>query len=182
MKSTATGSHLPSDDELAAALRQAREMQHAPEHLVRRAIDVWREPAPAPVARWLRLLAELRFDSALQPALALGLRSGAGQTARQIVFTCGDHDIDLRVTAEPKGGWVLSGQVLGPLDAPAEVRLWQQPQPPEPEDAPHLQRELGEMGEFRFSVDAPGTYHLVVCVANTWMALPTLELKPSAAT
>lgn len=173
----------PTDDDLAAALKASGAMLDAPEHLIHRAIGVWRAPAPSssPASPWGRLLARLRFDSALQPALALGLRSAAGLASRQIVFTSGDHDIDLHVTPHAAGGWTLTGQVLGPVDGSAQVCLWQQAQPPGAEETPQDVSALGEWGEFRLAVSAPGTCYLAVCLGEAWISLPPLELAPADA-
>jgi hypothetical protein len=57
-----------------------------------------------------RVVAALSFDS-MQPGLAYGVRSGQA-AARQMLYSAGDNDLDLRV--QPVGdAWVVSGQVLG---------------------------------------------------------------------
>src|SRR5829696_6331433 len=67
-----------------------------------------------------RLVAALTFDSSsLQPAF--GVRSGQAAPARQMLFSAGDLDVDLRLA--PGGeGWTVSGQVLGPCRG-GEVEL-----------------------------------------------------------
>lgn len=111
------------DDGLARALQASRSLEDAPEAAIRRAIDLW--PARARAAKvpsaWQRLTAVLRFDSAGQDALALGLRGASGGAAlgvRQWLFTAGEHDVDLRAAAvEGDRRWTLNGQVLGPQTA-----------------------------------------------------------------
>ena len=69
-----------------------------------------RSPGP-----WKRLLAQLTFDSGGLGQPALGLRGEA--PVRQWLFTCEDHDVDLRGQAMDAGdpdSWRLHGQVLGP--------------------------------------------------------------------
>src|ERR671916_835931 len=59
-----------------------------------------------------RLVAALAFDSSsLTPAF--GVRSGQAAPARQLLFSAGDLDVDLRL-AQGSEGWTVSGQVLGP--------------------------------------------------------------------
>lgn len=91
--------------------------EDAPPELIARAINLLQPRAAstpsfvssiASAAR--RVLATLSFDSA-QLSPAYGVRS-ARATARQLIYTAGDHELDLRIT--PVGeGWVISGQIFG---------------------------------------------------------------------
>lgn len=84
----------------------------APPAVIARAVARFRpravEAPPSPIQR---LVAALTFASRpLTPAF--GLR-GEGSGERQLLFTAGDYDVDLRL-APDAGAWSLSGQLLGP--------------------------------------------------------------------
>ena len=96
------------------ALMRADTSGDAPAELVASVVRMFRarraraeEPGPL-----RRLVAALTFDSSsLRPAF--GVRSGQAAPARQMLFSAGDLDVDLRLA--PGGeGWTVSGQVLGP--------------------------------------------------------------------
>jgi anti-sigma factor RsiW len=58
-----------------------------------------------------RVVASLTFDSSA-PGLAFGVRSGGAPSSRQLIFSAGDFDVDLRLASTAEG-WAVSGQVLG---------------------------------------------------------------------
>ena len=67
-----------------------------------------------------RLQALLSFDS-WQAKPGLALRAGGANEVRQLLYTVGEHDIDLRIAAQPRTpgapsvvAFQISGQVLGP--------------------------------------------------------------------
>jgi hypothetical protein len=110
----------PSADDAALerALRASRQLEDAPESLIQRAIDLWQpdalpRPAATPVGGLRRLVATLVFDSAAQPATALGVRS-TRSAVRQMLFAVEGRDIDLRFEPVAGGRWRVKGQVLGP--------------------------------------------------------------------
>jgi hypothetical protein len=109
-----------TDSELERRLRDSRQLEDAPEHVIQRALSVWQpRRAPAAAAGLLqRVLAVLSFDSGLAPALAFGQRSAGGSPAvRQLLFTTPGCDVDLRIGRAAEGAdapWQLSGQLLGP--------------------------------------------------------------------
>ena len=93
-----------------AALMRSDDSVDAPAHVVARAVRLVR-PQPAGASRLQRLVAALSFDSMInRPDFAV--RGGAG-AERQMLFSAGDHDIDLRIN-EQNGRWMVSGQTLGP--------------------------------------------------------------------
>ncbi|KNZ32336.1 MAG: hypothetical protein AD742_11090 [Methylibium sp. NZG] len=107
----------PTDDELALLLRRSLQaLPDVPPWATERALAVWRTPASAAPAPGLlqRLTATLGFDS-WQPQPGLALR-GRSQGPRQLLFSVGGHDIDLRVLSlqGPEPRHAISGQVLGP--------------------------------------------------------------------
>lgn len=89
--------------------------EDAPPHVIARALHLFpprdiTDDATKPSV-WRRILATLSFDSA-QLTPAFGLRSAQPAAARQLLFSAGENDLDLRIA--PGGeGWVVSGQVLG---------------------------------------------------------------------
>lgn len=119
-----------------------------PSPVVARALQLWRERRAAltpPPRR--RILATLRFDSALAP-LALGRRGGPG-AARQLMFTAEQQDVDVRI--KPSGaGWVVWGQLLGAA-AGAQVEL---------AGPATVQTQLSPLGEFSLPPVPRGAYTL----------------------
>lgn len=97
--------------EVAAA--GAREANYAPpESAVHIAKSYAAQGAPEAAPSWITQIAELLFDSRMEPALA-GVRSSAAATARQMLYASGDYSIDLRIEPQPGSGksWVV-GQIL----------------------------------------------------------------------
>jgi hypothetical protein len=170
-----TVENFPDDAALIAAARRARrELPDAPEWLVLRAeaiADARPQAAPAASLRQ-RLQALLSVDSwAGAPALAL--RSGADAAARQLLFTAGGTDVDLRLA--PAGTlWRLRGQVLGP-DESGEVEIDGPPLP-----AP-LRQALDAMGSFELGDLPAGEYRLTLRLASGDIELPPLTLAAPAA-
>jgi anti-sigma factor RsiW len=122
--------------------------EDAPPHVIQRAIRLFNQNlAPSPPRLRQRLAALLQFDSAQQQAM--GVRSGK-TTARQLLFSTADHDLDLRVTA--KGGlWVVAGQLLGPCaDGQAELQS----------STFQVQAALNELCEFTLPPAPNGNYTL----------------------
>ena len=93
------------------ATMQTDSSQDAPTAVIARAVQLFRAHAAAPAPSLVqRLTAALRFESSpLTPAF--GLR-GERATERQLLFSAGDYDVDLRIAPSPTG-WQVSGQVLG---------------------------------------------------------------------
>jgi anti-sigma factor RsiW len=116
-----------------------------------------------------RVLAALTFDShALTPAF--GVRSGLAAPARQLLFSAGDFDVDLRL-AEGGEGWTVSGQVLGPC-AGGEVEV----AAAGAETA--ARAELNELCEFTLPPVPAGVYTLRLRVDEVEVELPELSLRP----
>lgn len=139
-----------------------------PAAVVARALRIFPpRPAPSTTSLLQRIVAALQFDSG-QLTPALGLRSGAA-APRQLLFTAGDYDLDLRLTpAEQADGWILSGQVLGG-DAPTgQVRLQGA--------TTTAQVPLTAPGEFVLPPIVAGAYTLVVQLADTEIAVDLLQV------
>lgn len=116
-----------------------------------------------------RLVAVLTFDSSgLQPAF--GVRSGQAAPARQMLFSAGDFDVDLRLA--PGGeGWTVSGQVLGPCQG-GEVELV------DAEGATAARATLNNLCEFTLLPPTPdGAYALRLRLDGAEVEIPELSLK-----
>lgn len=162
---------LPDDDPLQRRLRDSRQLEDAPEHLIQRAIDLWQpraaspETAGAAVRRWF---ATLRLDSADGGNLPLGLRSGGASTTRQMLFSAEGRDIDLRLEPLADRTWRISGQVLGPDAAGiAELRCG--------EAAPQ-QVAWSELSEFEFEPVATGVCQLSLRADDWEISFPSFDL------
>ena len=164
-----------SDDELLHQLRRAvRELPDAPQALQRAAIGLW--PA-APAASLLagaqalltRVAAVLSFDSWAAPALAPGMRSLRSPT-RQLLYSAGGRDIDLRITPESPG-FSLAGQVLGP-DEMGRVELACL----DVDADPARLAPLDELGEFRIAGLKPGFYSLTLHAGGQALELPPFDV------
>ena len=93
--------------EQVMGLMRADEGEDAPPTLVSQAVNLFRARAARDTSPSLtrRILAALSFDS-LQMSPAYGVRSGQA-AARQLLYSAGENDLDLRVT--PSGeGWVVA--------------------------------------------------------------------------
>lgn len=166
---------MPTDASLEQALSASRGMVDAPEQTILRAIDLWQErPAPAAGGSVLRRIgAALTFDSASIAPMALGIRS-ANPGARQLLFTAGGRDIDLRIAAQANGSaakFNVSGQVFGP-DVVGQAELTA---------SNYLAtRAWNELSEFSFDDVPLGTCTLVLRSAEWEIELPAFEVSASA--
>jgi hypothetical protein len=98
---------------------------------------------------------------------AYGVRSGQS-AARQMLYSAGDNDLDLRVT--PSGeAWVVSGQVLGSECAGGQVRLQS--------ETDETAAPLNELCEFTLPPVPSGSYTLRVRFKDMEVEVPDLELR-----
>jgi hypothetical protein len=141
--------------------------EDAPPHVVARAVRLFRPEPGLGHAAVQRLVAVLRFDSAGQPAVP-GLRTG-GPAARSLLYSAGDYDIDLRITASG-AMWSIAGQILGPeIDGYVEM-----------ERVPDsLRAAINDLGEFTLPSVPAGLVTLRVFTSGRAIEIPTLELGPS---
>jgi len=154
-----------------AALMRADTSEDAPAELVASVVRMFRarktqEEQPGLLRR---LVAALTFDSSsLQPAF--GVRSGQAAPARQMLFSAGDLDVDLRLA--PGGeGWTVSGQVLGPCKG-GEAELL------DAEGSTAARATLNELCEFTLLPPAAdGTYALRLRLDDAEVEIPELSLK-----
>lgn len=156
----------PTDPQLEQDLRDSRHLEAAPEHVLQRAFAVWRPRSPA-VSPLRRLLAALSFDSGWMPQPALGTR-GAGARQRQLLYTVEGLDLDLRITPQPDGRYVLGGQVLGPEGGISlTLAAGDDRQSCTPD----------ELGEFRFQPVGGGECRLQLTHGDAEVELPPIDLQ-----
>ena len=113
-----------------------------------------------------RIVAALTFDS-FERAPAFGVRSGA-TTSRQMIYTAGENDIDLRINEDENHRWIVAGQILGEHCAGGEITL-----------QGHRVSEsafLNEQCEFALKPVPAGNYELVLRLANVEVEVPRLEI------
>ncbi|HVF49879.1 MAG TPA: hypothetical protein VNA19_07325 [Pyrinomonadaceae bacterium] len=153
--------------EQVVSLMRADTSEAAPRETLARVVGLFRTRTttgekPSAVRR---LLAALSFDSA-RLAPAFGVRSGQAASARQLLYSAGETDFDVRVAASGQA-WVVSGQILGEC-AGGRVEL----QGAEGAAA----ADLNEQCEFTLPPVPTGTYTLRVRTADAEVELPALEL------
>jgi anti-sigma factor RsiW len=153
-----------------AALMRADNSEDAPAQVLDGVVRMFRARAAQAAEPGLlrRLVAALTFDSSdLRPAF--GVRSGQPAPARQLLFSAGDFDVDLRL-APGAEGWTVSGQVLGPCRG-GEVEAVG-------EDGTTAARaRLNDLCEFTLLPPvAGGTYTLRLRLEETEIEIPGLSL------
>ena len=159
-----------ADIQRVTTLMRADDSVDAPRGLLFDTIRMFgARPAPEHEPGLLRrVLATLSFDSsALRPAF--GVRSGQAAPARQMLFSAGGFDVDLRL-AEGADGWTVSGQVLGPCDGGGRVEVLT--------DAETVAgADLNELCEFTLMPVAAGSYTLRLRLADVEVEIPGLNLS-----
>jgi len=113
-----------------------------------------------------RIVAALSFDS-FDRAPAFGVRSGASE-GRQLLYTAGENDIDLRINEQENNRWIVAGQVLGADCAGAEISLHGY--------EVSASAFLNEQCEFAMPAVPAGKYELVLRLANAEVEVPQLEI------
>lgn len=140
-------------------------MADAPRDVMADALGLFRQRKAAAPSLVRRVLAALNFDS-LQLTPAFGVRSGQ-MTSRQLLYTTGENDLDVRVT-QSKEAWIVSGQVLGNC-AGGRVHL--------EGTSGAADAELNELCEFAFPPVPAGSYTLRLRLAETEIEVPEIELN-----
>ncbi|HEY0378858.1 MAG TPA: hypothetical protein VGC87_18230 [Pyrinomonadaceae bacterium] len=158
--------------EQVISLMRTDDGEDASPALVSQAINLFRaraaRDASASPSLARRILAALSFDS-LQMSPAYGVRSGQA-AARQLLYSAGENDLDLRVTQSGEE-WVVAGQLLG---ADCEGREGSV----ELQGADRTSRaELNGQCEFRLPAVTSGSYTLRVRLGDELIEIPELELK-----
>lgn len=152
-------------------LMRADTGEDAPRDVLLNAVELFRARRPTSEAapgRLRRLVASLTFDSSrLTPAF--GVRSGQTAPARQLLFSAGDFDIDLRLAAGGEG-WTVSGQVLGPC-AGGEVEV------SAAQGEPSARAGLNDLCEFTLPPVPEGVYTLRLRADAVEVEIPELSLR-----
>lgn len=151
--------------EQAINLMRADEAEDAPRGVLASVVGLFQSRAaerePSLVRR---VLAALSFDST-QLSPAYGVRSGQA-TARQMLYSAGDNDLDVRVT--PSGeAWAVSGQVLGEC-AGGSVEL--------KGASVEIAAELNGSCEFMLPPVPAGSYALRLRMNDMEIEVPDLQL------
>lgn len=143
--------------------------EDAPRDVLSNAVRLFRASRPEGAPGLLRrVVAALTFDSStLTPAF--GVRSGQAAPARQLLFSAGDFDVDLRLA--PGGdGWTVSGQVLGPC-AGGEVEA------AAGGGEAAARAALNDLCEFTLAPVPEGVYTLRLRVGEVEVEIPELSLR-----
>lgn len=147
------------------ALMKDDKAADAPRDVLSYAVNLFarREQKPTLVQR---IVAALSFDSS-ERAPAYGVRSGA-TTSRQLIYSAGENDIDLRINEEENDNWVIAGQVLGQHCASAQLSL----------RGYEVSRtaSLNQQCEFTLPAVPAGSYELVFHLGDLEVEVPRLEI------
>lgn len=138
---------------------------NAPRDVLAYAMNMFarREQKPSLVQR---IVAALTFDS-FDRAPAFGVRSGA-TTSRQMIYTAGENDIDLRVNEDENHRWIVAGQILGESCAGGEITL----HGPQVSESAYLNEQCA----FTLQPVPAGNYELVLRLANVEVEVPRLKI------
>jgi hypothetical protein len=113
-----------------------------------------------------RIIAALTFDSfTRQPAF--GFRSGQS-AARQLIYSAGESDVDLRIERREQDRWAIAGQLLGRNCTGGEVTLRGEHQ--------WASAVLNEECEFALPSVPAGSYALIVTLADMEIEVPRIEI------
>ena len=157
--------------ERTLGLMRADAGEDAPRDVVSYAVSLFgsRRRAAAPTPSLVgRIVASLTFDSR-HAAPAFGVRSGQPSSSRQLVFTAGDTDIDLRI-AESAEGWTLSGQVLGECTG-GRVEIESVGG-----EGRRAEAELNDICEFAFPPVPAGRYKLLLHMSGADIQVSEIDL------
>lgn len=147
-------------------LMRADETQDAPRDVLSSVVNLFRQRAAVKEPSLVRrVLAALNFDSTTL-APAYGVRSGLA-TARQMLFSAGDNDLDLRLTQSGEA-WVVSGQVLGECTGGRIELVGTEAE---------VSGELNELCEFTLPAVPAGSYTLRLHLSEVEVEIPELQLR-----
>jgi hypothetical protein len=156
-----------SDLNGVVGLMRSDKAEDAPPIAISRAINLFRARAASKEPSLVkRIVAALNFDS-LQMSPAYGVRSGQS-AARQLLFSAGEYDLDLRLTQSGEA-WNVAGQILGQECAGGHLEL-------EGEET-HERADLNEQCEFLIVALPAGSYKLRLLLPDLEVEIPQLELK-----
>jgi hypothetical protein len=140
--------------------------EDAPRDVLAMAIGIFSQRSQSTPSLLQRIVATLTFDS-FKAAPAFGLRTGYSPS-RQMLFSAGDNDLDLRITVE-NDRYLVAGQVIRESCTAGVVEL--------SGIAGSAQASLNETCEFSLPGVPLGTYSLKLKMADLEVEIPELELK-----
>lgn len=155
--------------ERIVTLMRADTSEDAPRDLVFNAVRLFdsRRAEEARTGRLRRLVASLTFDS-LAPAQAFGVRSAQSSTARQMIFSAGEVEVDLRLS-EGGAGWTVAGQILGECEEARAALLAEG-------GREVASAELNDLCEFALPPVPAGHYTLLLNAGGAEIEIPGLSL------
>ena len=158
-------SHLDTCVECASKLTQLKEDSGFATSQLEKSASASAPSTDASSVSSNRVVAVLSFDSR-QLSPAFGVRS-TRSVARQLLFSIGENDLDLRV-APDDGAWIVSGQLLGECgDGVVELR-----------GENIVERAtMNELCEFYLPRVPPGRYSLLVQMSHMEIEVPEFELR-----
>lgn len=149
------------------SLMQTDRAEDAPSPLMTDAINLFRSRQVSKEPSLIkRIAAALSFDS-LQMSPAFGVRSGQS-AARQLLYSAGEYDLDLRVTQSGEV-WNVSGQIFGAECASGQIEFTS--------ESTSARADLNEQCEFALSALPSGSYQLRLRVKELEVEIPELELR-----
>jgi hypothetical protein len=149
-------------------LMQADDSTDAPADAVRWSKNLFRARAVEPKKSLFRqVLAVLQMDLSPDRA-AFGERSASASQTRQMLFTAGDHQIDLRITKVNKG-FKVTGQILGDGFAGAQIKFFNENK--------NFPAKSSDLGEFSFEKISKGKYTLSLIVKDKEIVVENIELS-----
>jgi len=145
-------------------LMRSDKSEDAPRDVLAYAMNVFKARADHP-SLLRRIIGVLSFDSSTN-APAFGLRSGQA-TARQLLFTADDVEVDLRLATEGEK-WVVSGQLLGADCTGGKVEV------SNAENDSSV--ELNDLCEFKLSPVPAGVYRMMIRLSDKQIEVSEIEL------
>jgi hypothetical protein len=146
-----------------------------PDSAVRSMKGTFAIQGPLKATRSARLVAELLFDSTLNPLLA-GVRS-SGTVPRQLLYGVGnDYRIDVRIDPQAETGKAdVAGQVLNSVQ-PSRVNALRVALLSGRKTV--SEAVTNQYGEFQLVADPTGRFHLKLGLPGQEVALPAIEPTP----
>ena len=139
----------------------------APPELISRAVSLFRRRATLEEPSLIkRIAAALSFDS-LTMSPAYGVRSTSQESSRQLLYSAGDYDLDLRLTQSGET-WTVKGQVLGGACAGGHIEL---------EGLTRARADFNEQCEFTLGAIPTGSYNLRLRLPDLEVEIPQFELR-----
>ena len=148
-------------------LMQTDDSADAPADAIQWSKNLFRARAVQPKESFVqKVLAVLQMD--LSPNKAVfGERSASVSQARQMLFTAGDNQIDLRISPVNKG-FKVAGQILGEGFAGTEVKIFNENK--------KFTAKSNDLGEFAFEKISKGTYTLSIIFKDKEIVLENIEI------